>query len=152
MTEADHQFRDDQVSGTRVMYCECVVDKCWLATVDRRRKTAECLSMARENDSIHQTKLFTKMAMTEDTDAGDQAETTRNTMDEDFASEESGPEELVKTTIKRRRCEEREKMTLKFDEMPKDCQHIRHSIKHVRTECYKTVDELMSVFHMSYKH
>ena len=38
-------------------------------------------------------------------------------------------------------------MTRSFADMPKDCQHIRHK---VRTEYYNTVDELMSVYHMSY--
>ena len=50
---------------------------------------------------------------------------------------------------KRRKSGEKEREALTFSEMPKDSQHIRHSVKHVRAEYYMTVDELMSVYHLS---
>ena len=50
---------------------------------------------------------------------------------------------------KEKKSGEKEKEALTFSEMPKDSQHIRHSVKHVWAEYYMTVDELMSVYHLS---
>ena len=141
MTEEDKQYKDDQVSGPRMMYCESFADKRWLATVERRRREEERMVRARERDATHQDKLFTKMAVPEDTEEMELEETD---VDRDFVDEVNNCEEVATATKKRRISGEKEKMTLSFADMPKDC-HLRHSVKQVRAEYYTTADELMSV-------
>ena len=45
----------------------------------------------------------------------------------------------------------KEKELKSIQDLPEDWQHIRHSIWKVREEYYRTVDELMSKYHMSYE-
>ena len=66
MTDEDKEYRDDQVSGQRKMYCQSFADKRWLARVERRRREEELKAAAIERDTKHQEKLFSKVAIPED--------------------------------------------------------------------------------------
>ena len=150
MTEEDKEFRDDQVSGSRKMYCESFADKQWLARVERRRKEEERMLVNREKDVAHQANVLTRVAIPEDMEDFEMDEYPP--LDNDFEVEDnSDKEEAIRKTKKRRKSGEKEKMALSFADMPSDCQHIRHSVKQVRAEYYTTVDELISVYHMSYE-
>ena len=148
MTEEDRIYKDDQVSGPRKMYCETFADKRWLATMERKKLNEEKLAMAELKDEADQAKLFNKVALTDEM-VGLKDKEVVEPMDEEYVDQEDS-ENNINTTRKRRKSGIKDKMTLTFADMPKDCQHIRHSVKHVRAEYYTTVDELMSVYHMSY--
>ena len=147
MTEEDRLFKEDQVSGERKMYCESFADKRWLATVERRRKEEDRQTIAREKDTRDQEALFTKVAIPDE----EENEKLQELEDMETSFEVAIENEEVqhRASKKRRTSGEKEKEALTFSEMPKDSQHIRHSVKHVRAEYYMTVDELMSVYHLS---
>ena len=154
MTEEDRVYMEDQVFGTRKMYCESFADKKWLSCMERRRKAAEYLAKAKKKDNEDQATLFTRMEVPEELAEDETAEISEKGDDEEDVFDENDEEDLqdtLKKGRKRRRTREKEKMTRSFADMPKDCQHIRHSIRQVRPEYYATVDELMSVYHMSYE-
>ena len=151
MTEEDRVYRDDQVSGLREMYCQSFADKRWLVNVERGKKEELSQFIAKERESVDQAKLFTKVAIPDDMEGVEQEEIEQEPMDTDYVMEEEEENNNSnKKTKKRRKSGEKEKMTMSFADMPRDCQHIRHSINKVRAEYYNTVDELMSVYHMSY--
>ena len=58
-------------------------------------------------------------------------------------------DETENMSLSRRNCGEARRMVLSSDDLPINWQHIRHSERQVRHEYYLTVDELMSVSHMS---
>ena len=147
MTEGDRIYKDDQVSGERRMYCENFADKRWLATVERRRREEERLATGRERDQAHQDALFTKVALPDDIEDLELQEL--DTEEKSFEVEDKSEEVITTASKKRRMSGEKQKMSLSFADMPKNCQHISHSVKNVRDEYYTTVDELMSVYHMS---
>ena len=68
--------------------------------------------------------------------------------DEESAVKKDESENMSKS---RRKSGEARRMLLSSDDLPKNWQHIRHSERQVRQEYYLTVDELMSVYHMSYE-
>ena len=140
MTEEDRVYRDDQVSGLRQMYCQSFADKRWLVNVERRKKEELSQFLAKERDSADQAKVFTKVAIPDDIEGVEEQENAEEPMDTDYVVEEEEENNNTTKKIKRRRKSgEKEKMTMSFADMPKDCQHIRHSINKVRTEYYTTV-------------
>ena len=142
------------MKGDRKMYCESFADKKWLAMVERRSKREEALARAREKDTSAQARLFTKAALEDEDDSdkeklmveAEERDETFVAVEEDCDGENN--EEQVK---KRRRSLNSEKTTKSLQDMPEDWQHLRHSIWKVREVYYRTVDELMSKYHMSYE-
>ena len=68
MTEEDTLYREDQMSGSRKMYCQSFADKRWLITVERRRHEEERLAARKEKDTSDQASLFTKVAVPDEVD------------------------------------------------------------------------------------
>ena len=62
---------------------------------------------------------------------------------------EVGKEDIEETSGRKRRTGDVKE--IKIDEMPKDWRHIRHSRNLVRSEYFRTVDLLISKYHMSYE-
>ena len=132
------------------MYCESFADKKWLARVERRRLREERLAIAMERDTADQVKLFTKVAVEEDLEVTvEEAGEIQEGFDAD--AEQLDKQNNDKQSKKRKRCVNTEKKTKRSEDMPEDWQHLRHSIRKVREVYYTTVDELMSVNHMSYE-
>ena len=132
------------------MYCESFADKKWLARVERRRFREERLAIAMERDTADQVKLFTKVAVEEDLEVTvEEAGEIQEEFDAD--AEQLDEQNNDKQSKKRKRSVNTEKETKRSEDMPEDWQHLRHSIRKVREVYYTTVDELMSVNHMSYE-
>ena len=147
------------MSGERKMYCESWADKKWMAMVERRGKREEALAKAREKDTVHQAKLFTKTAIDDIDDdleevtldeAGEQDVNfvAREILDEENNDEEENTE--GKARKRKRRALNTEKETKSLQDMPEDWQHLRHSVWSVREAYYRAVDLMISKYHMSY--
>ena len=151
MTEEDRLYKDDQMSGPRKMYCQTFADQHWLITTERRRHEEERLAMNREKDTSEQARLFSKVAVPSDVEDIEQEEYVEGDDKDEEPMEETTEEDAGERKRKRRKSGEKEHMARSSGDLPKNWQHIRHSVKNVRAEYNLVVDDLISLYHMSYE-
>ncbi|KAI8514440.1 hypothetical protein Bbelb_070310 [Branchiostoma belcheri] len=117
------------------MYCEDFVDRKWMKTMERRKRDMQALDKMREDASREQeqSKLVALSQDSEESEAGSQKIETD--VDACFSSCDESIGVCDEDTSK--------------EELPLKYQHIRESIRKVRSEFYESVDKLQSCYHMS---
>ncbi|CAM1308497.1 Uncharacterised protein g4871 [Pycnogonum litorale] len=136
MTQEEWNFIDDQ-RGERKMFCEDFVDKKWAKTMKRRKY--DVVSLEKRRKKAEETKNET--VAIEDLSELSEGESTGSEYAESDVDTPSH-------SSKRRRIEPKQ-LTYKDDDMPKRYQHIRDSVRKIRSEIYEAVDKLKSNYHMS---